>query len=180
VTPRYTMLSMAGKKEAGPFRAAHAGTLAGTAASAMMDVYWWAMQGVPGARPEQQPRPGDHTISREPATQNMADAIWRAVTGSEVPRNKKAVAGVAMHYAFGAACGALWGLYSSLRRRSALPEGVLFGVAIWLLGDEMAFRVSRMSPEADKVPLSEHAQALGAHLVYGAGTAAITERLAGG
>lgn len=171
---------MAGKKVAGPFKAALAGTLAGAAASAMMDVYWWALQGVPGARPEQKPRPGDHTAGYEPATQKMADSLWRAVTGSEVPDDKKAVAGVAMHYAFGAACGALWGVYSSLRRRSALPEGVLYGVAIWLLGDEMAFRVAKMSPEADKVPLSEHAQALGAHLVYGAGTAAITERLAGG
>jgi uncharacterized membrane protein YagU involved in acid resistance len=165
---------------AGPFRAALVGTVAGTAASAMMDVYWWVMQGVPGARPEQQPRPGDHTTGREPATQKMADAVWRAVTGSEVPRDKKAVAGVAMHYAFGAVTGALWGVYASMRRRSALPEGVLYGVAIWLLADEMAFRVARLSPEAEKVPLSEHVQALGAHVVYGAGTAAITERLAAG
>lgn len=171
---------MSRNKMAGPFRAALAGAVAGTAASAMMDVYWWAMQGVPGARPEQQPRPGDHTPGHEPATQNMADAFWRAVTGSEVPRDKKAVAGVAAHYAFGAACGALWGVYAAMRRRSALPEGVLYGVAIWLLGDEIAFRAAKMSPEAEKVPLSEHAQALGAHLVYGAGTAAITERLASG
>jgi uncharacterized membrane protein YagU involved in acid resistance len=164
-------------KMAGPLKAAVAGTLAGAAASAMMDVYWWAMQGIPGARPEQQPRPGDHTTRREPATQHMADALWRAVTGSDVPRDKKAVAGVAMHYAFGAACGTLWGVYSSLRSRSALPEGVLYGVIIWLLGDEMFFRLAKMSPQAEKVPLSEHLQALGAHLVYGAGTAAVTGRL---
>jgi len=167
------------KQMAGPLRAALAGMLAGTAASAMMDVYWWAMQGVPGARPEQQPRPGDHTTGREPATQKIADVVWRSVTGSEVPRDKKAVAGVAAHYVFGAVCGALWGVYSSLRRRSALLEGMLYGAAIWLFGDEMALRMAKVSPEADKVPLTEHARALGAHLVYGAGTAAITERLAG-
>jgi uncharacterized membrane protein YagU involved in acid resistance len=67
-----------------------------------------------------------------------------------------------------------------MRSRSALPEGVLYGVAIWLLGDEMALRMAKVSPEAEKVPLSEHAQALGAHIVYGAGTAAITERLGRG
>jgi uncharacterized membrane protein YagU involved in acid resistance len=166
------------EKIAGPGKAVVAGTLAGAAGSAMMDVYWWVMQGVPGARPEQKPRPGDHSPKHEPATQLMADTLWQAVTGSDIPRDKKAVAGVGMHYAFGSVCGALWGLYASMRGRSTMVEGVLYGVVVWLLGDEGLMRIAKVSPEAEKVPLSQHIQALGAHLIYGAGVAVVTGRLA--
>jgi hypothetical protein len=51
-------------------------------------------------------------------------------------------------------------------------------VVVWLLGDEGLMRIAKVSPEAEKVPLSQHIQALGAHLIYGAGVAVVTGRLA--
>ena len=153
------------------------GFAAGIGASVAMDAYWAVVQGRPGERPEQKPRANDGKRQDDPSTQEIADAISKAVTGHEVPEDKKPAAGVAVHYGFGAICGALYGMLAALRPATGLPAGLVYGVAIWLLGDEVGLRALGIAPDPRKVPMSQHVQAFGAHIVYGAGTALLSKLL---
>jgi uncharacterized membrane protein YagU involved in acid resistance len=159
------------------FKGLAAGLVAGGLASFAMDTYWWVMQKSMGARPEQKPRPGDDVKENEPATQVMADRVARALTGKEVPNEMKPAAGVGAHYAAGILSGALFGAAAALRPRLGVLGGIFYGVAIWLLVDEIGIRALDMAPNPSKVPTHEHVQALGAHMVYGSATALFTRLL---
>lgn len=153
------------------------GLAAGAGASFAMDGYWKVVQNVAGSRPEQKPRPGDDQQKDEPSTQVVADIVSEAVTGKDVPEDKKAATGVAVHYATGGAFGALFGLLASRLPGLRLAAGLLYGTGIWLFLDEIGLRVLDISPDAEKVPAGQHAQALGAHFVYGLTTAFLTRVL---
>ena len=153
------------------------GMLAGVAASAAMDGYWAVAGSMPGDRPEQKPKgPDSGQIKHEPATQIIADQVSKLLTGRVVPDDDKAAAGVAVHYGTGIVCGALFGIVAARRPRTGVPAGLLYGIAIWLLLDELMLRAIDVAPDAQKVPASQHFEALGAHLVFGS-TLALTTRL---
>ncbi len=148
-----------------------AGVLAGAAATAAMDGYWAVVRSEPGERPEQKPKRGDDSQEKdEPSTQIMADKLSQAVIGREVPKKHKAEAGVAVHYATGLLWGAAFGALAARVPRVGIVAGLLYGVFIWLALDEVGLRALTIAPEADEVPLEEHVQALGAHLVFGGAT----------
>jgi uncharacterized membrane protein YagU involved in acid resistance len=155
-----------------------AGVLAGAAATAAMDGYWAVVQNVPGERPEQKPKRGDDNQEKEePSTQIIADKVSQAVTGREVPKKHKAEAGVAVHYATGLLWGAAFGAIASRVPRLGIVAGILYGIFIWLALDEIGLRALNIAPAADEVPLEEHVQALGAHLVFGGATGLATRLL---
>src|SRR5207244_8327482 len=110
-----------------------------------------------------------------------ADKVAKAVTGKEVPKEGKSIAGIAVHYSTGLFWGGIFGIMASRshsRSRSlGLLAGLLYGAAIWLFLDEIALRVLDISPDPEKVPLSQHLKALGAHFVYGSVTALSTRLL---
>ncbi len=165
------------KKGAGGVKGAISGIIAGAAASLAMDGYWALMTKRPGNRPEQKPKPKGGQRKPEPATQVIADRISEAATGHEVPRKQKAAAGVGVHYATGMLCGAIFGAAAAGRHKLGLPAGLVYGAAIWLFIDELALRAFDVSPDAEKVPMRHHVQALGAHFVYGSVTALVTRFL---
>jgi uncharacterized membrane protein YagU involved in acid resistance len=155
-----------------------AGVLAGAAATAAMDGYWTIVQNVPGERPEQKPKRGDDNQKKEePSTQIMADKVSQAVTGHEVPKKHKAEAGVAVHYATGLLWGAAFGALAARVPRMGIVAGILYGIFIWLALDEIGLRALNIAPDAEEVPLEEHMQALGAHLVFGGATGLATRLL---
>lgn len=140
-----------------------------------MDEYWAVVEKVPGARPEQQPRPGDDNQEKEePATQAIADKIAEAVTGEEVPRKHKAVAGIGVHYGTSLIFGAIYGAIAARKPRLGPLGGALYGAAIWLLLDEIALRLLNLSPDPESVSMSDHAQSFVAHIVYGSSTGFLT------
>ena len=171
-------------KNQNPIKGAFCGLAAGAGASAVMDVYWMIVREVPGDRPEQKPKgKNDGQDEGLPSTQIIADKVSEALTGKKVPKKDKAKAGVGVHYATGLICGAPFGIAAALRPRLGIVGGLLYGAAIWALLDEIALRALDMAPDAEKVPNSEHVQALGAHLVFGSSMALLTRlllRLLGG
>jgi len=168
---------MVGKKQ-NPVKGAVYGVVAGAAASFAMDLYWKAAQNVMGARPEQKPKPGSTNEQKdEPSTQIVADKASDIATGHPVPKKEKAAAGVAVHYSTGVSFGGLFGLLASRKTGWGLLAGLLYGAAIWLGFDEIALRVLHIGPEPQDVPVSQHVEALGAHLVYGASLALIARLL---
>jgi hypothetical protein len=80
----------------------------------------------------------------------------------------KSAAGRAVHYAFGAAWGGLYGLARESRRVS--PIG--FGAIVWMASDNFLLPLFRVSGWPKHYSLKEHHYALQAHFVYGLGTAA--------
>jgi len=164
------------RKQAGLFRGIITGLVAGAVATVLMDVYWKVVQNTLGERPEQKPKPGDDNQEKdEPATQIIADKLSEAVTGSEVPEESKAPAGVAVHYSTGLTFGAAYGAIATRRAKWGLFAGLLYGAAIWLFFDELGMRALKVAPDLRKVPPREHLQALGAHLVYGVSLALLTK-----
>lgn len=165
-------------KHQNPIKGALCGLAAGAGASAVMDIYWKIVNENFGERPEQKPKgKNDGQKEERPSTQIIADKVSQALTGHEVPRKDKATAGVGVHYATGLLFGALFGIAAALRPRLGIIGGLLYGAAIWAFLDELALRLLGIAPNPEKVPAAEHAQALGAHLVYGGGTALFTRLL---
>lgn len=169
---------MGKRKQTGLARGMITGLVAGAAGTLLMDGYWKVVRNTFGDRPEQKPKPGDDNQEEDqPSTQIVADKISEVLTGREVPEEGKAAAGIATHYALGLTCGVVFGAMSARRPRLGLLAGMVYGAGIWLFFDEIGLRIFRIAPEADKVPLDQHAQALGAHMVYGAAIALVTKRL---
>jgi putative membrane protein len=155
-----------------------AGAIAGAAGSAAMDGYWWVCRSVFGDRPEQKPKGGkDGQEEEQPSTQIIADKVSEAITGEEVPKKGKPAAGVGVHYATGVGFGALYGLVASRRPETGLLAGLIYGVAIWFFLDEIGLRALDLAPDAEKVPPSQHLQALGAHFVFGTALSVFTRPL---
>ena len=80
-----------------------------------------------------------------------------------------------MHYAFGASTGAVYGAMAELAPGVTAGSGLMFGAAVWVVADEAIVPALGLSKPPTEYPLSVHAYALSAHLVYGL-TAEITRR----
>ena len=157
---------------------AFCGVVGGVAASGVMDIYWKIVKENFGERPEQKPKgKNDGQEEEQPSTQILADKVSQALTGEDIPKKYKAVAGIGVHYATGLLFGALFGLVAAIRPRLGIIGGLLYGAGIWAVVDEVALRLLDIAPDAEKVPPLEHAQALGAHLVFGSSTAIFTRLL---
>jgi uncharacterized membrane protein YagU involved in acid resistance len=90
-----------------------------------------------------------------------------------VPEDYKPVAGELVHYAFGGAIGAIYGAAAAKTPDVTAWGGLPFGATVWLIADEMGVPLAGLSKAPTEYPLSKHASALAAHLVYGATTEAV-------
>lgn len=113
----------------------------------------------------------------EPATYKAADAVSEAVTGDDVPREYKPAAGSVVHYAFGAAVGALYGAAAARNHGVTSWAGLPFGATVWLIADEIGVPLAGLSKAPTEYPISSHASAFATHLVYGATTEAVRRLL---
>ncbi len=105
----------------------------------------------------------------EPATYRTAEAAAR-LFGASIPEDCKDVAAEIVHYATGAAWGALFGVLASRAAVPVIAAGAAWGSVVWLLSDELLVPALGLSGRPTRYPLSTHAKALASHLVYGAAT----------
>src|SRR6185503_1990059 len=80
---------------------------------------------------------GESSDDETPATVRAADALSEEVFGHELTKSEKEVAGPAMHYAFGAATGGVYGAMAELVPDVTVGAGMPFGTAVWILADEV-------------------------------------------
>ena len=99
----------------------------------------------------------------DPATVKVAEPLL----GRELRTDEKEPAGNAVHYAFGAAVGGLYGALAETAPASRTGLGAVFGSALWLVVDEIAVPAFGLSEPAGTYPASVHASAWASHLVYG-------------
>jgi hypothetical protein len=105
----------------------------------------------------------EHQNSNELAAQALASYLVRRLT-----RDELRIAAPLIHYLFGAAVGAVYGVYAE--RRHAQTSGAGFGTTVWLGADEIAMPLLGLSHSTARRPLEMHLQSLMAHLVFGAAT----------
>jgi hypothetical protein len=76
--------------------------------------------------------------------------------------------GAAIHWALGTGAGVT---YALLRRRGGplarLGSGLVFGLAFWLLMDEIALTAAKLTPPPGVFPWQAHARGVAGHLVLG-------------
>jgi hypothetical protein len=124
------------------------------------------------------PEPEQRT---ETATQTVARRVVEDVL-ERGPLTRKERAGRLVHYAFGATWGGAYGLLaSSFASPRTLRGGVTFGLAVWLLSDDILLPAFRLAAWPHHYPVKTHVYAVAAHVVYGAaawGTFRAVERQA--
>jgi putative membrane protein len=123
--------------------------------------------------PPQTPTRNDE--EQDDATERVASAISENLLDRELTKSEKEKAGAAVHYAFGASTGAVYGAMAELAPGVTACSGLMFGAAVWVVADEAVVPALGLSKPPTEYPLSVHAYALSAHLVYGL-TAEATRR----
>lgn len=106
----------------------------------------------------------------EDATMKAAGKI-ASISGRQLSHEQKKKAGPVVHYSFGTLQGVLYGAMTELTRTAGgfLP-GVIFGVALFALADEVAVPALGLSGKPSETPASTHVYAAAAHCVYGMAT----------
>lgn len=120
---------------------------------------------------------GQQSRDDEPATETVGRLAYEAVEGEEPDERTRQRLGQAVHWGYGILLG---GVYGALRSDEEVPDllgGLGYGAAAWALGDELMVPLLGLSEGPTAHGWSEHANALGAHLVYGAATSAATQAL---
>ena len=112
----------------------------------------------------------------EDATMKAADKVWAGITGSPLSKRAKKTAGPIVHYLFGSVMGGIYGATAEYLPAVTFGEGALFGTLLFVGADEVAVPALGLSKFPTEYPVSSHASALAAHLVYG-GTAEVVRGL---
>src|SRR5215203_3963950 len=173
-----------------PFLGALAGALAGIAGS-------WAMvrfnhliapegltsdkAGDPHAhrRVDARPNDTDGTIPDEPGSMQVAEAVARPVLGRRLRDSEKEWAGPLVHYTFGASVGALYGAAAEIDRTTTRGAGIPYGIAVWLIADEIGMHAAGFASHPADYPVSRHAATLATHMVFGLSVEAVRRLLRG-
>jgi hypothetical protein len=158
-----------------------AGGLAGSLAMNQFQAVWSKFaqrdERPHGAQAPQQGSP-DRGIGRELAERGVdepdddaaartGNAVAELVLNRHLTKPQKEKAGAIVHYAFGAGSGAIYGAMAEVMPAATVGEGTAFGVAVWAIADEGIVPAVGLSRKPTDYPLSIHAYAFAAHLVYG-------------
>ena len=147
------------------------GAVAGLAATVPMTLAMKLMH-------EQLPREERYPLPPRQVTEGVAE---KAGVNERLDEDERRAATWASHFAYGTACGALYGAVSGRKIDGhPLPAGVGFGLAVWAgsyLGWLPAAGV--LSP-ATEHPARRNALMIAAHVVWGATTGVAVARLSDG
>jgi putative membrane protein len=120
--------------------------------------------------------PGEGQEQGDDATIKTAQAV-ADVFDHKLTKDEKKVAGPAVHYAFAAAMGALYGGLSEVTDIPKSGFGSAFGAALFVGADEIAVPALGLSDKPQNVDFSKHVYGLVSHLVYSAATEAVRRPL---
>jgi hypothetical protein len=104
------------------------------------------------------------------ATMKMAELLSEKVLHRKLTPDEKKKAGPIVHYAYGALAGAFYGAAAEVVPAVKKGGGTYYASALFLGGDEIGVAALGLAKSPFHYPLSSHANALGAHLVYGIST----------
>ena len=116
---------------------------------------------------EQEQAGNGNDEEQDDTTVKAASAISEGIFGHKLTNKEKKIAGPAVHYSLGTAVGGLYGAAAEVAPEVTTGTGLPFGAAFWLVVDETAVPVLRLSKPPTEYPASTHVYALASHLVYG-------------
>ena len=146
------------------------GALAGLAATAPMTLAMKLMH-------EQLPREEQYPLPPRQVTEGVAE---KAGVNEHLDEKGREAATWASHFAYGAACGALYGALSGeAMDERPLLAGAGFGVAVWAASYLGWLPAAGILSPATEHPARRNALMIAAHLVWGATAAAALSGLAG-
>jgi putative membrane protein len=154
--------------DVGPWKLMIAGAIAGITASYMMNEFqslWATAQD--SLTPESEKDHDRGKSKGDDATVKVAEVFAEKTTGEVIPEEEKSAAGSVVHYTFGAALGAAYGLAASRTPVVTSGYGTFYGSAVWLVADEIAVPLAGLSASPISSPLTTHLNALAAHWIYG-------------
>ncbi len=93
--------------------------------------------------------------------------------GHRLTKKEAKTAGPAVHYAFSATMGALYGVLAEADPKARAGFGTVFGSGLFVGADEIMVPLLGLGKPVQKVPLSKHVYGWVSHLVYGASTEGI-------
>lgn len=105
----------------------------------------------------------------EDATVKVASAVT-GLAGHTLTEDEKARAGSAVHYAFGAAVGALYGAAAEIVPGVTAALGLPFGIAVWLGAHVIVVPALGLAEPPTRRPVAKEAEEFVLHLVYGSAT----------
>jgi uncharacterized membrane protein YagU involved in acid resistance len=105
--------------------------------------------------------------ARQPPTMHAAAALLHRLVHHPPTDREKQVLGQVLHYTVGTATGALYGALAAVLPAVTSAKGVPFGLAVWLLADELAVPALGLSQPPTQQAGTIHVYALTAHGVYG-------------
>ena len=165
------------------------GVLGGVAGTVAMGYYWKAATALAGKDPRMETTDagpdalesialiGKHHQDDESSTAAIGRIGYRSLAGAEPGQETKATLSNVVHFGYGPMVG---GVYGALRATAPAPDfrgGLLYGTALWLLGDELGVSLLGLAEGPARYPLAQHLHRLGAHLTYGVAMAATTRVL---
>lgn len=130
-------------------------------------------------RQHARPNDTDGTIPDEPGSMQAAAAVAEPILGRPLTDREKEIGGPMMHYLFGAATGALYGAAAERDASVTQGGGIPFGIAVWLIADEIGMHAAGFATHPADYPLSRHAAALASHIVFGASVEGVRRALRG-
>jgi hypothetical protein len=157
-------------------KGALAGALGGAIGSLAMSEFqgWWS-RAVNGREPQSAAGRHDSRDWQEKnegqnANEIVGDRLAIAALRRAPTREERAVAAAAMHYAFGAAMGAAYGVLVERRQGTPPLAGAAWGTAVYVVADEIAMPLLGLARSDADYPVESHLQSWAAHLVYGLAT----------
>ena len=143
------------------FKQAAAGAIAGTIAAFAMQQFVSLWHSTKGQKLED----GAFGLDRE-ADMNAAQKLWQFLFQRSLTEADAMKVALALHYGHGAATGIGYVLLVNKNQGFRVGFGAAYGTALWLVGDEVAVTLMRLSNPRSKTKAS-HVVALAAHLLYG-------------
>lgn len=141
-----------------PVRGALAGLAGGLLASAAMNAFQSAWQALAGS---------GSSVGGEPSTVQAAEKLATSVGEDPIPEDVKQLSGNAVHYAFGALLGALYGLAAEYVPQITTCSGAVFGVGSMLVLDDAAVPAAGLGAPPTHTTFGTHAYSAASHLIYG-------------
>lgn len=126
---------------------------------------------------------GDETKQRENEARGDRSAYEVAaekaagLAGTEISKEQRAQAGLAIHWATGIGAGIVYALVRRRTPAAAVGKGLAFGTGFYLLLDELVNPLLGLTPGPLAFPWQAHARGLGGHLAFGATTDLVLDGL---
>jgi uncharacterized membrane protein YagU involved in acid resistance len=164
-----------------PLGAVCGGVVAGLVGCLAQDLFFALTKKIAPAAPRDVFEPPEPGQFEEFPTQTVARRVVEDFL-ERGPLLNKARGGRIVHYAFGSSWGSAYGVVAStFASARTLRGGVAFGLAVWLISDDVLLPAFRLAAWPHHYPVKTHAYAIAAHIVYGAavcGSFALMERAA--